>query len=247
MKVMSRDCPMSVRWARLGFRCMWWTQTTVLRDIPDTAGHFSNVRRLETDALADFLIRLAADQRIKDWLLLPSNDHAVLTLSRNKKRLEKYFKVITPDLGIIENIYDKSRLLRIAEKTGVAVPDTFYASNTDADGFSLLFPVLTRGRFGLDFYKATGRKAFLANDFEELRSQLSFVDKFFSVQKTLTQELIPDDGQIKPYRLPHFALAGISGPTGWEKSCGSIQSVLAQPPSQKAFMLKTAMLNLNGC
>lgn len=38
----------------------------------------------DSDALADFLIRLAEAKGLKDWLLLPSNDHAVLTLSRNK-------------------------------------------------------------------------------------------------------------------------------------------------------------------
>ena len=59
----------------------------------------------DSDALAGFLIELAKDRDLKGWLLLPSNDHAVLTLSRNKKRLEEHFKVITPGLDIIENIY----------------------------------------------------------------------------------------------------------------------------------------------
>ena len=62
----------------------------------------------DTDDLADFLIRLAKALNLKNWLLLPSNDHAVLTLSRNKSRLEAIFKVITPGLEIIENIYDES-------------------------------------------------------------------------------------------------------------------------------------------
>lgn len=160
------------------------------------------------DALADFLIRLAEAKNLKDWLLLPSNDHAVLTLSRNKARLEAYFKVITPGLDIIETIYDKSRLLDVAKETGVPVPKTFYADGPDPIDIPLSFPVLTRGRFGLDFYKTTGRKAFLANDIKELRKQLSFIDKIFSVQKTLTQELIPDDGTNKTISFAAFCVDG---------------------------------------
>jgi predicted ATP-grasp superfamily ATP-dependent carboligase len=54
----------------------------------------------DSDALADFLIRLAEEKNLKDWLLLPSNDHAVVTLSRNKARLETVFKVITPGRAV---------------------------------------------------------------------------------------------------------------------------------------------------
>ncbi|MDY0223053.1 MAG: hypothetical protein RBR67_18135, partial [Desulfobacterium sp.] len=114
---------------------------------------FSRCPDYDTDALADFLIRLAEARNLKDWLLLPSNDHAVLTLSRNKARLEAYFKIITPGLDIIENIYDKSRLLTLAQTIGVPIPDTFYAQDAAPADVPPVFPVLTRGRFGLDFYK----------------------------------------------------------------------------------------------
>lgn len=98
----------------------------------------------DSDALADFLIQLAKDQRIDGWLLLPSNDHAVLTLSRNKSRLEAHFKVITPGLDIIEHIYDKSRLLTLAQTLGVPIPDTFYAQDASPADVPPAFPVLTR-------------------------------------------------------------------------------------------------------
>jgi predicted ATP-grasp superfamily ATP-dependent carboligase len=161
-----------------------------------------------SDALADFLIGLAKKQELKKWLLLPSNDHAVLTIARNKERLEQYFKVITPELNVVENIYDKSRLLSIAEKVGVPYPKTFYAHDFNPTDVFLSFPVLTRGRFGLDFYKAMGRKAFLANDIEELRKQLFFINKRFPVQKTLTQELIPDYETNKTISFTAFCLDG---------------------------------------
>ncbi|MDY0222708.1 MAG: hypothetical protein RBR67_16385 [Desulfobacterium sp.] len=162
----------------------------------------------DTDALADFLIRLAEARNLKDWLLFPSNDHAVLTLSRNKARLEAYFKIITPGLNIIENIYDKSRLLTLAQTIGVPIPDTFYAQDAAPADVPPVFPVLTRGRFGLDFYKATGRKAFLAHDKAELHQQLALIARTFPVQKTLTQYLIPDDGTNKTISFAAFCVAG---------------------------------------
>jgi D-aspartate ligase len=162
----------------------------------------------DSEDLANFLIELTRNKSLKGWLLLPSNDHVVLTLARNKKRLEEYYKVITPCLEIIKNIYDKSRLLHIAEKTKVPYPSTFYAQNTDFKDFPLSFPVLTRGRFGLDFYKAQGRKAFLANDLQELHEQLTQIKKNISITQTLTQELIPDDGTNKTVSFCAFCVNG---------------------------------------
>jgi len=187
----------------------------VVVDIGDCVARHSRYCRgfyrcppFEDDSLADFLIELVEKQEFNNWLLLPSNDHAVRTISRNKERLEKYFKVITPELDIIENIYDKSRLIKVAEKAGVPVPETFFALDTNPSDISLSFPVLTRGRFGLDFYKAAGRKAFLANDIDELREQLSLIDKSFPIQKTLSQELIPDDGTNKTISFAAFCVDG---------------------------------------
>ncbi|MBC2704224.1 hypothetical protein [Desulfobacula sp.] len=162
----------------------------------------------DSDDLADFLLELAVVKGFEGWLLMPSNDHAVLTLSRNKTRLEKHFKVITPKLEIIENIYDKSRLLDVAQKAEVPIPGTYYANDAAPAAVPLSFPVLTRGRFGLDFYRATGRKAFLADNIDELRRQLSFIDKNFPIQKTLTQELIPDDGTNKTISFTAFCVNG---------------------------------------
>jgi len=162
----------------------------------------------ESDELADFLIELAKKHRLDGWLLLPSNDHAVLTLARNKARLEAYFKVITPGIDIIENIYDKSRLLNLARSLGVPIPDTFYAQDTAPDDVLPAFPVLTRGRFGLDFYRATGRKAFLARDKAEFHQQLVRIAATFPVEKTLTQSLIQDDGTNKTISFAAFCVAG---------------------------------------
>ncbi|HCX99204.1 MAG TPA: hypothetical protein DG754_03610, partial [Bacteroidales bacterium] len=148
----------------------------------------------QTDAFADFLIELAQKEGINGWVLIPSNDHAVYTISKHKTKLEEFYKVITPGLDIIENIYDKSTLLDIAKSRGIPIPKTQYLKTNQEQLNGLNFPVLTKGRFGLSFYRVTGKKAFFANNQVELQAQLKEIEQKFSLEKTFTQELIPFDG-----------------------------------------------------
>ncbi len=162
----------------------------------------------ESDKLADFLLDLGQKKKLQGWLLLPSNDHAVMTISRNHQKLSKLFKLITPEPDILSNIYDKSRLLSVASEVGVPAPESFYARNTKPANIGLHFPVLTKGRFGLDFYRATGKKAFLSHDLHGLHKHLIKINKHYPVSKTLTQELIPDNGKNKTISLAAFCVNG---------------------------------------
>lgn len=161
------------------------------------------------DELADFLIKLAQNEKIKDWLLLPSNDHAVFTIARNKQRLTEYYKVITDDLSIINKIYDKSILLSIAEKVGVPIPITHYfQSEEDSIPSTLTYPTLTKGKTGLSFYKSLNKKAFLAHTEKELREQLTLICKKVPLEETFTQELIPFDDTNKTLSFTAFCDRG---------------------------------------
>jgi predicted ATP-grasp superfamily ATP-dependent carboligase len=60
------------------------------------------------DAFADFLIELAQKEQLKGWILLPSNDHAVITLSRNRDRIWPHLRMLVPQYEQIEYIYEKS-------------------------------------------------------------------------------------------------------------------------------------------
>lgn len=161
------------------------------------------------DEFVDFLIELAISQNIRNWVLIPSNDHAVFTISKHKKRLEEYFKVITPSLEIIENIYDKSKLLMMAEDIGIPIPETFYLSTPDEDfPQSLRFPVITKGRHGLSFYKTLGKKVFLANNEVELRAQLKLIFEKYDIRATITQGLIPQNNENKTISFTAFCERG---------------------------------------
>ena len=161
------------------------------------------------DSFADFLLDLAEREDLKGWMLMPSNDHAVLTISKYKTRLEEYYKVITPSFDIIQNIYDKSRLLKKAEEIKVPVPKTFYFRSINCS-FSedLPYPVITKGRNGLTFYKAVGKKAFIARDDEELKKQLKRLSEKLDIENTFTQEVIPSRGSNQTLSFTAFCVDG---------------------------------------
>lgn len=162
-----------------------------------------------TDEFADFLIELALSEKIKDWVLIPSNDHAVYTLSKHKASLEVHYKVITPELNVINNIYDKLRLLHIAKQQGIPVPVTQnFLTKNDPVSDELRFPVITKGRNGLSFYKTLRKKAMLANNEAELRQQLELIGSKYAISETFTQELIPFIGINKTISFTAFCVDG---------------------------------------
>lgn len=162
-----------------------------------------------SDEFALFLMELAEKEHIKDWLLIPSNDHAVHTISRHKTRLEKKFKVITPSIEIIDQIYDKSRLFEVARSVNVPIPETYDLTQLqNIDHAAISFPVLTKGRNGLTFYKTTGQKAFLAENKEQLKEQLKTIKEELALTETFTQELIPYDGINKTISFTAFCVDG---------------------------------------
>lgn len=162
-----------------------------------------------SDDFVSFLIDLAKKENIKDWVLIPSNDHAVYTISKNKTELEKYYKIITPGIDIIDQIYDKANLLALAEKCNVPIPKTqYFNSINDSVSTDLKFPLLTKGRNGLSFYKKLDKKAFLADNEQEFRIQLKHIAEKYSLEKTFTQELIPFNGNNKTISFTAFADQG---------------------------------------
>lgn len=160
----------------------------------------------QTDEFADFLIRLHRAEKLQDWLLLPSNDHAVYTISKHKARLAKCYKVITEDIEVIERIYNKRELLQLALRTGIPIPSTFFPVEENPETVDLRYPVLIKGNNGLSFYKRWHHKAIAVDSDSELRSLL--LDQLAGVKpdEYFIQELIPE--KHKTVSVTVFAVKG---------------------------------------
>ncbi|MBE0674515.1 MAG: hypothetical protein IH591_07640, partial [Bacteroidales bacterium] len=163
----------------------------------------------EMDEFAVFLADLGIREELAGWMLLPSNDHAVHTISRNRNILEDIYRLITPGPEIINRIYDKKNLLDLAGELGIRIPPTRYFSTPgEALSCELKYPVITRGRFGLSFYRALRAKALLAYSAEELRSQLLMIEEVYSPGRTLTQSVIPFTGSNRTVSFTAFCTDG---------------------------------------
>ena len=188
---------------------MWLIKQVASHNTPVFCTKFFICPDFRSEDFIRFLISIAETEKLKDWVLIPSNDHAVYNISKNKLHLEQYYKVITPELPIIDNIYDKAALLRIADLKKIPVPVTqYFVKDSDPCIPQLRFPVLTKGRNGLSFYKALKKKAFLSNDEKELRSHLKWITSKYPLSGTFTQELIPFDGTNKTVSFTAFCING---------------------------------------
>lgn len=156
----------------------------------------------------DFIIKLAIKEKLDGWVLIPSNDHAVYTISTHKTRIEKYYKTTIPAIEIVDKIYNKANLLKIARQQKIPIPKTWYFTNLKLINQQLSWPVLTKGKMGLNFYKSLKRKAFLSHNKAELQQQLMQIKKVFPLDNTFTQELIPFDGTNKTISFTAFCSNG---------------------------------------
>jgi len=152
----------------------------------------------DTDALADFLELLATKHELSGWMIFPSNDHAVMTLARNRERLGKHYRWVGPDHETAHRIYDKLVLTNLAASLSIPVPLTFAAGSPPPEHLS--FPCIVKGRLGLTFYKTLGSKALICNNLNELNRILSHQAIRSSPELAMIQEIIPSQD-------PHYTIS----------------------------------------
>ena len=162
------------------------------------------------DDFADFLITLAGQQDINNWCLIPSNDHAVMTISRNKARLSKHFAIITPGSEIIEKILNKQNLLTIASSMSIPIPASYFDPREIENGKypGISFPLITRGKYGLSFYRKTKEKAYISKNIIEFKKQMQEIRLKGALEYAFTQEVIP---LTKDNRTVSFVSFSVNG------------------------------------
>ena len=145
-----------------------------------------------SEEFIDFLIRLNKAFNLTNWLLLPSNDHAVYNVSLHKDTLSRYYKIITEDIEIIENIYNKRKLLQIADKAGIPIPATIMPELENPRLVDLRYPILIKGNQGLNFYKRFKHKAFIITTPDELINIWNKELREARPEEYIIQEIIPN-------------------------------------------------------
>ncbi len=143
--------------------------------------------------LKNFLINLAKIKKLNDWIILPTEDSVVYTLSMYKSELEQYFKIPTPKWDIIKYTYDKKLTYMLAEKIGIPIPKTFYPNDiNDVLNISenIDFPCLLKPSVMHKFYNLTAKKLLKVNTKNELIKSYQTMAKLIPPSEILIQEVI---------------------------------------------------------
>ena len=144
--------------------------------------------------LVDFLVEFAKKEKANDWILIPTNDAAVYTLSKNKKILEEYYKVPTPSWDIVKFAYNKKLTYQLAEKNNIRIPKTIYPDSLDtlkAMLSDIEFPVIINPAIMHHFYEKTKTKVFKANTEDELIRAYIRASSILDPSEIMVQEVIP--------------------------------------------------------
>lgn len=156
----------------------------------------------------DFLIDLAISESIKDWILFPSNDHAVFNISTHSERLRDHYRIISPGLKILNTIYNKELLIKLCQSIDIPVPESWFPETPDDIKLQKLkFPLLIKGKNGLTFYKRMGKKAYLVDSYEKLWQAVDLILEKCPFSGIYLQNLLPVE-KCKPVSFTAFSIDG---------------------------------------
>ncbi len=142
----------------------------------------------------DFMTKLANNEAVRDWILMPTNDAWVYVLSKHKETLEEYYKVSTPPWDIVKFAYDKRLTYMSAEKNEIPIPKTIYPENIEdvRKGLKdIQFPVIIKGAIGHKFYQKIGAKVLKAGSQDELIRYYTKYSSIIDPSEAIIQEVIP--------------------------------------------------------
>jgi predicted ATP-grasp superfamily ATP-dependent carboligase len=139
----------------------------------------------------DFLIYMS--KMYSGWVIYPTDDEIVRNISKNHGILCQYYRLTTPDWKVIRFLYSKKASYQKAESIGVPIPKTFYPeSEKHVAGHQLSYPVIIKPTIMRKFFKMTGKKAFRADNEEELLKLYRMALKAVNPEEIMIQEMIPE-------------------------------------------------------
>jgi D-aspartate ligase len=150
--------------------------------------------RDEQSALSS-LLQVGRELDLKGWVLFPTRDELVATLSRHRDALAEIYRVPTSNWETIKWIWDKRNTYKLAEELKIPCPKTWYAlSVDDVEPIDGPFPLALKPAIKEHFFYATQAKAWRANSKEELRDMYVKASAVAGNGEILIQDIIPGDG-----------------------------------------------------
>ena len=140
----------------------------------------------------EFLLRIGTESNMEEWVLFPSTDESVRILAQHRERLSERYVVTTPQWDVVKFFYDKRLTYQLAMQQGVPSPETYNPDSLDdLVSLNLDFPVVLKPAISTHLSSVTKKKAYRANDMQELVSFYEMMAAIMDPSEILIQELIP--------------------------------------------------------
>ncbi len=142
--------------------------------------------------LVEFLLQIAVEKGMDGWVLFPSTDDTVRILAQHWERISQHYLITIPSWETVQFLYDKRLTHQLADKQGVPVPTTYNPRDIDElVSLNLDFPLVIKPTVSKHFMAATKKKAYRADNRDELISLYEQTAKIMDPSEILIQELIP--------------------------------------------------------
>lgn len=144
----------------------------------------------------DRLLNLGRQFDLQGWLLYPTRDELVATVSRNREQLSEVFRVPTAEWKSVRWAWDKRNTYQMAEQLGIAIPWTRYPRSVEelSEFDGLTPPFAIKPAIKERFIYATRVKAWCANSHSELREMYRKAYDLVGPGEVMVQEVIPGGG-----------------------------------------------------
>jgi predicted ATP-grasp superfamily ATP-dependent carboligase len=168
-------------------------RTSVARFSRSVRGFLARPNRESDDDLIGYLVDIARTQRLAGSVLFPGTDEQVRVVAQNHALLSQHFVLTTPPWVHVRPLCDKRLTLQLAREAGIATPDSHVpGSAAGLAGLNLTFPVVLKPATGSRFLRQTNRKAFRADNGDELRRGFDAMARLAGADNVIVQELLPE-------------------------------------------------------
>ncbi len=150
----------------------------------------------DEEALLEFLVGLAVEREFSGWVIFPSTDEHVRVVSQNYHLLSQHYALTIQSWDVVRHLYDKRQTHLLAEKVGIPSPQTFNPSTVNQllqPGFC--YPLVLKPAISKQFMAATKKKAYRADNQQELLENYNRMVAVIDPSLVLVQELIPGGGK----------------------------------------------------
>jgi len=144
----------------------------------------------------EYLLRLAAHNRLHGWTLFTCGDAEVRLVAQNRAALSATYRLTTPSMDIVRWTADKRLTHQYAAQLGLDSPWSYYPKDRrDVAQLDCRFPVILKPTVREVRNRFTQEKAWRADDRDMLLARYDEAAALVGERAIVLQELIPGGGE----------------------------------------------------